>query len=1548
MIETHRISAIPSTAPRRRPSILSPRDTRCPESPTGPPEGPARRFASRSRWIAFLSAFVLLLLGTPRVQADIRPPGCNGSGLGINLFTSSADVHIGDTLAYSVTVFNGLAGTGRVVCDATAIVAGVVTPDGVTNFITLRRTSLSNGELDFYNNVVSYVVRAQDLRPDGTVRATAFDDGDIHQNDTNSRGGSDQGVNTEVSLPCIAISALCFGGTGENGAITFTGSITNCGNNTLVGVTVTNAVNGGFSHVTFITNLAIGQVASFTGSWIPSDPCNPSTGVLTARGVDQFTAAPRTVTASTTVVCQNTLTPGIRVTKTCPVGAVAPGQLLTFTGTVANTGNIRLDNIVIVNSQPVAGTPVFTRASLAPGEVVTFSGSYAAPTNCSVSDTLTATGASACGGTVTHSASATCDLLTTPALVVAALCPTGPILPGGLLTYSGTVRNSGNIGLTNVTVVSDQPAANTVVFTIASLAPGATASFTGNHTVPTNACTVTTTFTGAARGVCSTEAVTHAVSTTCTVTTAPALVVGILCPAVNATAGGPITFTGTVRNSGNVTLVNVSVLNSHNGTTPVFSVASLAPGASAAFAATFTAPADDCTVSATVTALGLDLCSEMVVTSAASATCTLLTTPAIVLTQSCPVIPATPGSLLTYTGSVRNSGNVTLTNVVIFNASSGTNPVLTLAVLAPGASAAFTGSYLAPTNCVSTSTSIVTARSLCGVDVTDSASSTCTILTAPALLVTAACPTAAIVPGGSLAYTGTVRNTGNIPLTNVVVLGNRPVAGTAVFTVATLAPGASASFAGSFAVPAGECTVGTTFTGTARDACTLETVTHAATITCTVTTAPALVITVGCPVDSATAGGLIVFRGTLRNSGNVTLTDIVVRNTQNGTNALFTAPTLAPGASVNFLAGFTAPTDACSVTTTVFGSGNDLCTGTPVAASASTTCDLLTTPSILVTQACPTIPATPGSLLVYSGTVQNTGNITLTNVVLMNSLAGTNPVLVLASLAPGAVTNFTASHIAPTNCSTTSTTTATGTSLCGIAVSHSATTVCTVTTSPEITVVQSCPTGPLIPGGLLTYTGTVRNSGDITLTNVTVLNNRNGTTPVLSLASLAPGASATFTGTYRIPLDCCSVSSTATAAGADPCTGRVVQDTATSTCVVNSTPGLTVTKVCPAQPTAPGAVLRYTGTVSNTGDVTLVNVTVFNNRPVDGSPVFGPVTLAPGESASFAGSYTANADYCGTDTVTARATSICDVPVTASVTTTCTTTPTAPGIAVSRDCPLLPTPRGGLHTYTGTVSNTGDVTLVDVYVFNSQPTNGTPVIGPITLAPGASAAFTAGFTAPLDCCEITETVTARGQDRCAGTIVTARSTDVCPMLTTPGLGLTQTCPSVLVLPGGLFAFTGVITNTGDVNLTNVVVYSIRPGTSRTAVFGPVELAPGESARFSASHPAGSSTSPEMNLLEATAQDTCLARHIVARADCSGPVAAPPLPMVRTTTQTNGVVTLVWDSSAGSTYTLQCKAALADPIWIDIPGNVTATGNTASKTDILGPTPRRFYRVILAE
>src|SRR5438105_2582113 len=176
---------------------------------------------------ALLASVLFLSLGGPPARADQKPPGCTGSGLGILLFTDSPDVHIGDTLRYSITVFNGT-GTGGVVCDAEAIQAFVVTPDFISHTITLVRTYLSNGQSDYYSNVVSYVVRAQDVRTDGTVRATASDTGIIHQNDTDSQGGGNQGVNTEVSQPCIALAVQCVGGVGENGAINFTGTVTNC------------------------------------------------------------------------------------------------------------------------------------------------------------------------------------------------------------------------------------------------------------------------------------------------------------------------------------------------------------------------------------------------------------------------------------------------------------------------------------------------------------------------------------------------------------------------------------------------------------------------------------------------------------------------------------------------------------------------------------------------------------------------------------------------------------------------------------------------------------------------------------------------------------------------------------------------------------------------------------------------------------------------------------------------------------------------------------------------------------------------------------------------------------------------------------------------------------------------------------------------------------------------------------------------------------------------------------------------------------------------
>ena len=2074
-------------------------------SKASPPSNPPQTKTSQPRlagtpkplvWVALLSAFLLALFGSQPARADLSPPGCTGSGLGILLFTDTPDVHVGDTLKYSITVFNGT-GLGPVVCDATEIVASVVTPDGVTHPITLVRTSLVNGQADFYKDVVSYVVRAQDIRSDGTLRATASDTGVIHQNDTNSQGGGFQGVNTEVSQPCIEIAVQCVGNVGENGAISFTGTVKNCGNNTLVGITVTNFVNGGQFPVAFITNLTVGQTAPFSGSYVPVNPCEPSTARLEARGTDQFTRNPRTVIATASTTCSEVLTAGIKVTKDCPTGTVSPGQPLVYSGTVTNTGNVTLVNVV-VSSDQAPNTTVFTVASLAPGAGASFTGSYLAPTNCSSTSTLTARAASLCGVPVTSSASSTCPILTSPNISITAICPTGSVAPGGTVTYSGTVRNTGDIPLKDVVVLSDRPGANTRIFSVGTLGVGASANFSGSYTVPANACSVTTGLKATGQDICTSAATTATTSITCDVVTNPRITVTLDCPPTPATNGALITYTGTVSNRGDVTLNNVTVVNLQASPSAVFTVATLAPGASANFTARFVAPANTCSVSSTVTATGNDACSTALVSASASTTCPLITTPRIVITQNCPVNPVSPGSLLTFTGTIRNAGDVTLTNVVVLNDRNGSTPIFTAETLVPGASAAFSGSFTAAADvCTVTSSSTVRATSICGVTVTDSVSSTCPVLTAPSVSITAICPTGTVAPGGIVTYSGTVKNTGDIALNDVIVVSDRPAANTRIFSVGRLAVGASANFSGSYTVPADACSITTGLKVTGQDICTSATTTAATSITCGVVTNPRITVTLECPPTPATNGSLITYTGTVSNRGDITLNNVTVVNLQANPSTVFTVATLAPGASAAFTSRFTTPANACSVSSTVTATGNDACTTALVSASVSATCPLITTPRIVITQNCPVSPVNPGGLLTFTGTIRNAGDVTLTNVVVLNDRNGSTPIFTAESLAPGASAGFTGSFTAAADaCTVTSSSTVRGTSICGTTVTDSTSSTCPVLTSPQILVTivcatnpvapggqlfysgtvrnagnitlsnvvvisdrpsantrvftaarlapgatanfsgnfnvgpdacsvtttvnasggdvcvgtivtdvasatcpittnpriavtlagptvpvgiggvitftgrvsnqgnvtlnnvtvvdsqsspsivlsiptlaagassnfsasfttpleacnvtttvtatgfdactgtvvndilsassplttapglvltqdcpvnpvlpgatatytarirnsgnitlsnlvvsstqsalspgetdptrvglvgywslnetsggiandgsglanngtilnaarvsghsgnalefngvntsvtvantdslkitgqitmsgwvkprsvqgkqnilahgyttqpdekasvylrindgryevgtwngivqptasaaipggdigtfvhltgvydgskwtiyrngvaldsvngigavsvssnwtigardggadrffdgvidevrlynraltgaeistlaelvvtnpgsttqvfttptlapgavadftvtypisangactfsstliatgndvcsgvrvtdtktstcpvvtapgievtQNCPATPGAPGSVLTYTGTVRNTGNITLTDVVVVNDRTGSTPVLRVASLAPGASANFSGSYVTLLNCCVDSSTVTATGKDFCAGTLVTDKATKTCPMLTSPKIVVTKVCPPkfdQPgtlqwNVPGELMTYSGTVSNAGNITLINVTVVNTQPSENSPVLGPITLAPGESFNYTASYIVPIDFCGTDTVTAQGFDVCSrAKVVDSVTSTCPVM-TTPKISITKNCPSSPTPRGGVYTSTGTVRNSGNVTLVNVYVVDNQPTNNTPVLGPITLAPGASENFTRSYTAPADCCEIIDTVTARGQDRCTGSSVSATASTVCPLLTTPSILITRVCPTPPLAVGAVYTSTGTVKNTGDVTLTNVYVFSDKPG-ANTLLLGPIELAPGESEKFTSSYTTTAASGPAPDIITARGTDTCQARTVTTRADCFGTIGLTA-PTITSVTAANGVVTIAWTTTPGVAYRLQ-RRSNSDDGWVSLEGSVTGTGTTAIKEDAIGSNRQCFYRILIVQ
>jgi hypothetical protein len=186
--------------------------------------------------------------------------------------------------------------------------------------------------------------------------------------------------------------------------------------------------------------------------------------------------------------------------------------------------------------------------------------------------------------------------------------------------------------------------------------------------------------------------------------------------------------------------------------------------------------------------------------------------------------------------------------------------------------------------------------------------------------------------------------------------------------------------------------------------------------------------------------------------------------------------------------------------------------------------------------------------------------------------------------------------------------------------------------------------------------------------------------------------------------------------------------------------------------------------------------------------------------------------------------------------------------------------------YTGTVSNTGNITLLNVFVVSSRPAPNTPVIGPLTLAPGASQTFAASFTAPSDCCEVPTTLNARGQDQCSSTSVTASVSDVCSLLTTPGISITRVCPASPEPVGGLYVFTGSVSNTGDLNLTNIFVFSSQPN-ANTPLLGPIELAPGESEVFTGSYTVTAGSNPATDTVTARGTDICQARTVSATAIC---------------------------------------------------------------------------------
>jgi uncharacterized repeat protein (TIGR03803 family) len=68
------------------------------------------------------------------------------------------------------------------------------------------------------------------------------------------------------------------------------------------------------------------------------------------------------------------------------------------------------------------------------------------------------------------------------------------------------------------------------------------------------------------------------------------------------------------------------------------------------------------------------------------------------------------------------------------------------------------------------------------------------------------------------------------------------------------------------------------------------------------------------------------------------------------------------------------------------------------------------------------------------------------------------------------------------------------------------------------------------------------------------------------------------------------------------------------------------------------------------------------------------------------------------------------------------------------------------------------------------------------------------------------------------------------------------------------------------------------------------------------------------------------------------------PTFQSITQSNGVITLVWNAVSGQEYQLQYNSDLSSTNWIDLGNTITATNDTVRVSDIIGSDTRRFYRI----
>jgi uncharacterized repeat protein (TIGR01451 family) len=262
-------------------------------------------------------------------------------------------------------------------------------------------------------------------------------------------------------------------------------------------------------------------------------------------------------------------------------------------------------------------------------------------------------------------------------------------------------------------------------------------------------------------------------------------------------------------------------------------------------------------------------------------------------------------------------------------------------------------------------------------------------------------------------------------------------------------------------------------------------------------------------------------------------------------------------------------------------------------------------------------------------------------------------------------------------------------------------------------------------GDTITYTYTITNTGFVALSSVSALDDLLG--PV-TLGTTSLGVGATVTGTLSYVVQDSDlpgpIVNTVDVTGTPPSGPNVIASDSASVSLPGN-PAIEVDKTASSDTVSVGALVTYTYRITNTGDVSLSSISAVDD--VLGIVSLGATNLAPGISTSGTITYTVDeTDLPGplVNTVEITGTSHVGELVTAQDTYSVSLT-SDPSIAIDKVANVDTATVGDTVTYTYIVTNTGNVSLSSITVFDDKLGNVT--LGVTTLLPGASTGGTLDY-----------------------------------------------------------------------------------------------------------------------------------------------------------------------------------------------------------------------------